>query len=67
MNDRINPKDFGAIADKYPVVIYADGVTDDTEALQKIINGEAYGVNPNGQKLTETVGNIMISKTLIIN
>ena len=30
------------------VVVYGDGVTDDTAALQAIINGDAVGVRPSG-------------------
>ena len=35
------------------VVVYGDGATDDTAALQAIANGEAVGIRPSGVLWTE--------------
>lgn len=44
------------------VIVYADGITDDTKAIQKISNGEAIGVTPDGKPCEV----MKISKTLDI-
>lgn len=47
------------------VVVHGDGVTDDTKALRKILNGEAVGITPDGKPLASAEGlRIKITETL---
>lgn len=41
------------MSDKKTVIVYGDGVTDDTNALQDIFNGQAIGIKPNGRPWDE--------------
>lgn len=61
----IKPSKFCATGDKQPVVVFADGVTDDTEAIQKIVNGESYGVTQDGRNISHFPWKVFISKCVI--
>lgn len=46
------------------VLVYGDGVHDDTEAMQAIVNGDAVAILPNGRPLSSSHATVRIARTL---
>ena len=53
-----------ANSDKPTVLVYGDGVHDDSAAIQAIIDGKAVGVLPNGDRFPVSGRTYAIGKTL---
>jgi hypothetical protein len=49
---------------KRTVIVRGDGITDDTDALQAIVNGEARGIKPDGRPWNEGGSLVRIARTI---
>lgn len=52
--------------EKY-IVVYGDGIHDDTEALRMIANGKAKGITPSGKPIEEVEIRCKITKPIEIS
>jgi len=46
------------------VIVYADGIRDDTDAIERIMNNEAVGIRLDGRLLNEAGGTCLITRTI---
>jgi hypothetical protein len=46
------------------VIVYGDGVHDDTDAMQAILDGEAEGITPNGLPWNQDGSVMRLTRTL---
>lgn len=55
------------MSDKNTVLVYGDGIRDDTDSLQEIFNGRAVEIHEDGTPFDGSCRKYIISRTIVID